>query len=358
MKAYLFTLIFLQSCILKSQPANDGPYVSYTQDQIFIKRVVNGEVLQIQRPLKEKQKVSVQVTFDKVHEDWNFSVNLKSELRNEPSTFAQAKKLFFASDIEGEFEGFRMLLISNNVIDEKYNWTFGKGHLILCGDLFDRGSYVPETLWLIYKLEQEAIKSGGYVHTILGNHDIMNLSGDFRYAVSKYASTAKAFGVDQLALYDKTTELGRWLRTKNTIEKIGDNLCAHAGISPQITQLHLPLQVINDRCRPYYDNAKMMNGVADPTSDIFFKAETSLFWYRGYFMDPKVAVSFVDSTLAEYNVKRIVVGHTIVNENINFYYDKKVLGLDVNQHAGRHQAVLNTGEKWFRVNDKGETQQL
>lgn len=124
------------------------------------------------------------VTFSN-HPDWNFTVSMKAKLEIEPSATKMPIKLFLISDVEGEFEGFRNLLISNNVMDENYNWTFGKGHMVICGDLFDRGNEVPECLWLIYKLEQGAKTKGGYVHTLLGNHDIMNLSGDLRYVQPK-----------------------------------------------------------------------------------------------------------------------------------------------------------------------------
>ena len=47
------------------------------------------------------------------------------------------------------------------------------------------------------------------------------------------------------------------------------------------------------------------------------------------------------------------MGHTIVPGNVGFYYNGKVLGLDVNQHAGNHQAALYEKGKWFKVDDKG-----
>ena len=70
-------------------------------------------------------------------------------------------------------------------MDSACHWTFGKGHLVICGDLFDRGNDVTAELWLLYKLEEEAKEKGGYVHTILGNHEIMNLSGDFPLCTAK-----------------------------------------------------------------------------------------------------------------------------------------------------------------------------
>ena len=297
------------------------------------------------------------VTFSK-HPDWNFEVSMKAKLEIEPCVTKMPEKLFLISDVEGEFEGFRSLLISNKVMDENYNWTFGKGHMVICGDLFDRGNEVPECLWLIYKLEQEAKAKGGYLHTLLGNHDIMNLSGDLRYVQPKYIEEAKAAGIDYMSLYSKDTELGKWLRTKNIIEKIGDNLCMHAGVAPQINKLKMRLQDINTKCRPFYDKAAKMEKNVDPSVADFFAGSTSLFWYRGYFAEPKATEAEVDETLSLYGVKRIVVGHTIVPGNVGFYYNGKVLGLDVNQHAGNHQAALMEKGKWFKVDDKGTRTEL
>jgi hypothetical protein len=65
------------------------------------------------------------------------------------------------------------------------------GSLILTGDFFDRGLRVTECLWLMYKLEGEALAAGGRVHFLLGNHEVMNLSGDHTYVRSKYVEGAR-----------------------------------------------------------------------------------------------------------------------------------------------------------------------
>jgi len=46
----------------------------------------------------------------------------------------------------------------------------------------DRGNDVMPVLWMIYKLENEAIIKGGRVHFILGNHEGMNIQGNENYA--------------------------------------------------------------------------------------------------------------------------------------------------------------------------------
>lgn len=350
----LLTLLGLKGY---TQGIDDGPYVVYKGDSISVSWVADGKAMLERFAAREKTVQEIKVSFNG-HRDWDFKVPLRKELNVEPSEYAQPERMFVVSDIEGEFEGFRKLLISAKVINEKYEWTFGKGHLVICGDLFDRGLSVTESIWLIYKLEALAKAAGGYVHTILGNHDIMNLSGDLRYVQPKYMESAKILGVEYMSLYGTDAELGRWLRTKNTIEKIGDNLCMHAGVSPLINKLRLSLEKINTLCRPYYDKVKELQGAGDPRIDPFFRAESSLFWYRGYFFDPKATEAEVLETLQTFGVQRIIAGHTIVPENIAFYYGAKVLGIDVNRHAGDHQAALLENGKWYKVNDKGERKTL
>jgi hypothetical protein len=258
------------------------------------------------------------------------------------------------SDIEGEFDAFRNLLIAANVIDSLYHWTFGEGHVIICGDLFDRGRDVIPELWLLYKLEDEAKAKGGYVHTILGNHDIMNLSGDLRYVQPKYMEHAKLMGINYMDVFNTSTELGRWLRSKNIIERVGKNLCMHGGVSPGLLAKELSLKQINNYSRPYFD--KPDDSI--PLHVAVFFGDNSPFWYRGYFMQPKASMGMVDSTLYFYNCRRIIVGHTITNVNIASYYREKVIGLDVNEHEGRSEAILIEDNKIYVVDKNGNRKSI
>ncbi len=341
---------------------NDGPYLEYKNDVIEMRSIEQldgiSKVSFKSFSINEKENVPVMVNFTN-HPKWNFSVKLRASIKNEPVEFKQPEKILALSDIEGEFKAFRELLLANKVIDEQYNWIFGKGHLIICGDLFDRGSDVVATIWLLYKMETDAKEKGGYVHTILGNHDIMNLSGDVRYVKSKYFDNAKLMSVDYKDLYSANTELGRWLRSKNIIEKIGDNLCLHGGMAPEINALKMSLKEINNKCRPYYDLAKKPEAFTDKDLWKFFDGtKTSLFWYRGYFKDPKASDENIQETLSFYKVKRVIVGHTIIDSNVAFYYGGKVLGIAVNQHKGKHEGALYENKKWYKINTTGSKELL
>lgn len=370
-KIYSFILALMCSCFQADAmaqvpsvvPGNtaDGPYVFYKGDSIVVKQIEiqNGQavVLTHTYPAKDRAKIQLNIRFSD-HPEKNFKVRLSPELKNEPCIWPQPAKLLAISDIEGEFDALRDLLLANKIIDTAYNWLYGNGHVVLCGDLFDRGKDVPATIWLLYKLEQEAKLKGGYFHIVLGNHDIMNLSGDLRYLQAKYKENAALLGLDYMELYNKETELGRWLRTKNLIEKIGENLCLHGGVSPEINAAGLSLEEINTMCRPYYDRGRKANLPDNELIRMFFSGKTSLFWFRGYFNEPVVDAQVVEETLAKYQVKRIIVGHTITNHNIGFYYHGKVLGVDVDHHEGKHEAARYEDGKWYKVNLSGKLKEL
>lgn len=74
-----------------------------------------------------------------------FKVRL-SKSKQTASEYPQPEKLLAVSDIEGEYDGFCRLLISAGVMDTRYRWTFGRGALVICGDLFDRGKQVNQEL--------------------------------------------------------------------------------------------------------------------------------------------------------------------------------------------------------------------
>ncbi|QNK64995.1 metallophosphoesterase [Pedobacter sp. PAMC26386] len=336
---------------------NDGPYVLYRNGQIEVRTIVpegDNQVANTQTyDPANKSAVPVNIKFSN-HPDWNFSVKLRNEITNENVSYTQPTKILALSDIEGEFEAFRSLLLANHVIDEQYNWIYGNGHLIICGDLFDRGKEVPATLWLLYKLEQDAKSKGGYLHTILGDHEFMNMNGDLRYLQQKYLDNAALMNLDYNELYTTDTELGRWLRSKNVIEKVGDYLCLHGGVSPAVNNLKMSLSALNSLCRSNYDNYKKPDLYTDQDIKTLFDGKLSPFWYRGYFKDPKATTADINKTLSLYNAKKILVGHTIISTNVGFYYSGKVIGLDVDEHNGDRAGALFENNTWYKIDDSGD----
>jgi hypothetical protein len=327
----------------------DGPYVSYNGNQVFVKYIMNDHgrklVKQDSIPLSEKGSLSLNVLTDE--EGKTFTVKLKSQLQNEKNEFSNVSKQFIVSDIEGNFSAFRKLLQANNVIDANFNWTFGEGHLVLTGDFVDRGIQQTEVLWLIYSLEEKAKAAGGYVHFILGNHEIMNMSGDLRYLSPKYLENASLLNENFVSLYGESSEIGRWLRTKNVVEKIGHILFCHAGISAAVNSLDISTSKINKLVRPYFaDSTYQYNNPETAT----LYSDLGPFWYRGYYSGTiKASALQVDSTLATYKVKHIATGHTVVADTISILFGGKVINTDVHHAKGHTEGLLIENGNFYRV---------
>ncbi len=332
----------------------DGPYVIYRKKNVVVKYIVGSDGIdKLQSdslPVSKKNELTLNVSTDEP--DKKFTVRLKAKLENEKHEFDKAEKLLVISDIEGNFAAFRKLLQKSAVIDSNFDWTFGNGHLVLTGDFFDRGNQVSEVLWLIYSLEDKAKAAGGYVHFILGNHEIMNLSGDLRYVHCKYVQNTillKEKYVD--GMYGSFSELGRWLRTKNIVEKIGSILFLHAGISPEINRMDITLQQLNDLTRPHYPDSNSI--YKNKNIDTIFSG-AGPFWYRGYYIPKSGNITGqIDSTLKKFNVKQIATGHTVIGDTITVLEKGKLINVDVHHASGHSEALLIEGNKYYRINSFG-----
>lgn len=283
-----------------------------------------------------------------------FSFRLQHLLYNEPAEYSKPSKLFVVSDIEGNFQAFCKLLLKNGVIDKYFNWQFQDGHLVILGDCFDRGEQVTECLWLIYSLEQKARKKGGYVHFILGNHEIMNMNGDWRYVHPKYAVTSLNSKKSPTALYDANSELWRWLHTKNIMEKIGDILFVHAGIATEINEINLSLTEINSLARAYYNRSNEFS--TDTLIQLLFNSERSPFWYRGYYQGG-VSEEQINATLSKFGVSTIVTGHTVV-EHVSSFYNGKVINIDTDHAGGISEGLFIKHSKFYRVDTSPKKEKI
>jgi len=341
---------------------NDGPYLIYKGNKveiITVKFINDKPRLKIDScTIKElagkKIKVKPNIKMP------SFSVKV-FDYQPELSFYKAPEKLLVISDIEGNFEDFTKILRVAGVINKKYEWVYGKNHLLINGDLFDRGDDVTALLWLCYKLDNESQLLGGKVHIKLGNHDQMNMEGDIRYIDSKYLKLDSLLGIEHKNLYNENTEIGRWLRTKNAITIIDSTLFVHGGISPDLINLNLNPQQINQIIR---ENLGKDDSQMDKISKFLF-GHGGPFWYRGLIMNfekyKPVTPENLNYILLYFGVKNLVVGHCIVPEIIGLH-EGKVIAVDVNHPLNRKEkksrALLITNKKFYAVYDNGKIKDL
>lgn len=148
---------------------------------------------------------------------------------------AQTGRVVVIGDVHGASEGFAAILERSGLIDAKRRWIGGRSVLVQTGDMTDRGTGMREALDLLMALEQQARRAGGRVHAILGNHEVMNLTGEMRDATPEIFATFGGEAAMREAFGPKGT-YGRWLRSKPILTTIDGTVFMHAGINPEHSQ--------------------------------------------------------------------------------------------------------------------------
>lgn len=106
-------------------------------------------------------------------------------------TFDGVSRVIAIADIHGAYDAAVNALKAADVVDDELSWQAGDAHLVIVGDILDRGPDSRSAMDLLMRLESEAAGDGGMVHVLIGNHEAMNLIGDLRYVSgSEYAAFA------------------------------------------------------------------------------------------------------------------------------------------------------------------------
>jgi hypothetical protein len=302
---------------------NDGPYIFRLNNKLKAKWIENDVC---------REDYIKPGNFNEIKKNCNLSFNyndLTDIFRVKPvynQTYSRIDSIGVITDIHGEYSTYIDLLKGTGIIDKNLNWNFGKGHLVVLGDIFDRGNMVTEVLWHLFGLEKQAEHAGGMVHVLLGNHEFMALRNNRSQMNDKYRKVETIFNKDYADLYSEKSVLGKWLRSKPVVISINDIMFVHGGISMEMVQKNLNIsqmnmvfttQVIGKKLQKIYgiEILKFLNETDGPL------------WYRGYFDDTDFCESKIDSILAFYGIKHIVVGHT-PNTEILSLFNNKLLGAD------------------------------
>ncbi len=342
----------------------DGPYIYFRGDSLEVIRVKknNGRFIIRQETASAAGSPSFEVRVDNASQD-SFSFELQPPSLPPATRYPAPEKLLAISDIEGNFNAFASLLRGNEVIDDAFNWAFGDGHLVLLGDFVDRGENVMQCLWLAYKLEKQAREAGGQVHFILGNHEFLNFQGMTQYVHRKYIELAHQISKTNTynrafaELFSPDMALMEWLHSKNVVEKIGDVIFVHGGLSGKLLDHRLELEEINHIARRAIRHGNEQND----SHTAFVMGREGPLWYRGLvsrgrYYD-KASIEDVNRVLDYYGARSVAIGHTIV-PRISTDYQRRVIRLDIKQprqkNSGKAQALLIENGQHYRVNDKGE----
>lgn len=341
----------------KEELSADGPYVFYQPDGTTRVIGVNpkGEISDTTYTLLPKD-FTLRVTDHRGK--YPFDVRLHPSRRPEWHQ-QQPAKVFVMSDPHGRLDCVISLLSGNKVIDKGIQWSFGKNHLVIIGDIFDRGKDATQIFWLFYKLEAEAAQAGGQVSFLLGNHEPMVLANDLRYAKEKYKLLSQKLNIPYPLFFGPDTELGKWLGSRNTIQMIGSKLYVHAGLGKEFYDHDLSIPTVNAEMSKALFLTKEARKALSPLT-AFLYGNSGPIWYRGMVRaDEKyhpLSSDTLNLILRKYKAEQVIVGHTIFKD-ISAFYGGRVIGVNVdnkkNQEKGRGRGILVEGDKIYVAGDKG-----
>ncbi|OPX30125.1 MAG: hypothetical protein B1H06_00325 [Candidatus Cloacimonas sp. 4484_143] len=339
----------------KKEPLTDGPYIFWKESEAVVKYILEDNLVNKSFNLADDETM----VFSLDGLEGEFEISRKEKLP-EPYIFSNVTKIFALSDVHGQFDRMVQILQNNGIIDADNNWNWQNGHLVILGDVFDRGPKVTESLWLIHKLEKQAEETNGKVHFTLGNHEVMVLQGDERYVHDRYKEIAEKFKMTIPELYGADTEFGRWLRTKNTVIKINDMLFCHAGINPELWQKDYSMNDINNLIRNNLDLPK--DKIKEQENLKLLFGNKGPLWYRGYFTDSdyydQITQQNLWSLLDSLAVSRIIVGHT-TQDFINPFFKDRIIPIDSGIKYGDHgEGLLWEDGIFYRAKVNGERERV
>ena len=241
-------------------------------------------------------------------------------------------RIVAVGDLHADYPQAKSVLAAVGLVDEDAHWKGGKSVLVQTGDLMDRGPDSHRLIRLLDTLRTEARKAGGDVVPLLGNHEVMNLRGDWRYVepadVAQYGGHAK-----RRAALSADGEDGKFLRSLSTIVRVHDTVFVHGGVHPEFANAP-----IDDT------NAAVRSAIDEPGRPAPLMGEKGPLWYRGYLLDPEPkACRLLDEALQSLKAARMVVGHTTQRDGVvRSRCDGRVFGIDVGIAGpyGKHGGVL------------------
>lgn len=309
----------------------DGPYLTEYADSVAAIYIANGQL--------------VDTVYSKTEGGFTFEVaglprvSLRADDTTVPEVrYTGVKKYAAVSDVHGQYDVLVDLLIAHQVVDSTLTWTYGDGHLVIVGDVLDRGPKATEALWLLYRLEAEAKAAGGQVHLLLGNHELMVMHGDVGYIHKKYRYTAGISRTPYPDFFKQETVLGRWLRSKSVSVVLNDIGFVHGGFSPAVLAQDLSIAKINDVFRTKIVPSTELEASADKLTSLLYFDNGPL-WYRGYANPDGFDEKTADELLQKLGLQTIVVGHTSMPKIVSIH-NEKILLIDSSIKFGKSGELL------------------
>ncbi|KAE8648674.1 hypothetical protein Csa_007760 [Cucumis sativus] len=280
-------------------------------------------------------------------------------------------RLIAVGDLHGDLSKSKEALRLAGLIDGSGRWIGGSATVVQIGDVLDRGGDELKILYFLEKLKREAAKDGGMIITMNGNHEIMNVEGDFRYVTKEGLEEFRAWG-DWFSVGNKMKALcvgletpkdpfqglptafrgvkeefhpgfrariaalhpngpisGRFLSQNTTVLVVGESVFVHGGLLPG--HVSYGLQRINEEVRDW------IKGLSGKFAPDYCRRSNAVVWLRKFSDE---SATNCDCSLLKHvldtipGAKRMIMGHTIQMAGINGVCNNQAIRIDVGMSKG------------------------
>jgi len=243
--------------------------------------------------------------------------------------YPMCDRLVIIGDIHGDIKRLKTILIEAKIINNNIEWIAEPPNTVVVqmGDQVDslnRDNSIPdweviddvEVIYFTNLLDKFAQSKGGRFISIIGNHEFMNVIGNYSYVSSKSMANNEN---KRRELFKTGGKLSPILSNRPIVLKIGELLFCHAGLTGNhimiLKKYNKNISYINRIWR----NFVLHNNVLKEDKEIFDKI---LLDYEGILWTRNLGnQDELKKMLDSINCTFMFVGHTVM-DGIKFYNEK------------------------------------
>jgi hypothetical protein len=243
-------------------------------------------------------------------------------------------KLIVIGDIHGDIKRFKDILLDANIINANIEWIADPPNTIVIqmGDQIDSVNRDigikewevladTEMLYFTNLLDKLAQSKGGRLISIIGNHEFMNVIGNYSYVSQKSINNNHIKRYEQ---FKPGGSLSSILSNRPIIVKIGNILFCHAGITSNhlniLNKYSKDISYINRIWKKFVQTNTVLNEDRELFNTILLD-DQGILWTRN--LDE---IDNIKTLLKTLNCNHMFVGHTVVEgikniEGVLWYTD-------------------------------------
>lgn len=251
------------------------------------------------------------------------------------------EKIVVIGDIHADYEILLAVLKKADLINDRLEWIGDKTYLVMIGDLVDgkaridnwNGDSDLKVINFLSKLIKQAKQKKGDVIILLGNHEFMNIRGNFTYSGEH---GIREMGGELKRLKYFNNQFRKFAKKCFLAVNIGGWIFCHAGIPPEISKKY-PIFKLNKMLQKFLSNEMTLH-----EDNVFFdiiSGENGILTTREFGTN-EVNCKRLMATLGNLRANHMVIGHT-VQPKVNDICNKKLWRVDV----GLSRAFGNNRQK-------------